>query len=76
MGFHKILSPFGYGIMKSKTKQIDNINIILLHWFEWPYEKLVHKHRDLFPQCKWVSVNFLLNVGFGGTAGWIGYHEG
>jgi hypothetical protein len=29
MGSHKILSPFGYGIMKSKTKQIDDIGIIL-----------------------------------------------
>jgi hypothetical protein len=28
MGSHKILSPFG--IMKSKTKQIDDIGIILL----------------------------------------------
>ncbi len=28
-GFHKILSPFGYGIMKCKTKLINDINIIL-----------------------------------------------
>jgi hypothetical protein len=30
MGSHKIISPFGHGIMKSKTKQIDDIGIILL----------------------------------------------
>jgi hypothetical protein len=30
MCFHKIFSPFEYGIVKSKTKQIDNINITLL----------------------------------------------
>ncbi len=29
MGSHKILSPFGYGIMKSKTKKFDDIGIIL-----------------------------------------------
>jgi hypothetical protein len=29
MGFHKILSPFRYGIAKCETKQIDDINIIL-----------------------------------------------
>jgi hypothetical protein len=30
MCFQKILSPFKYGIAKSKTKQIDDIGITLL----------------------------------------------
>ncbi len=30
MGFHKMISPLGYGFAKSKTKQIDDINIIIL----------------------------------------------
>jgi hypothetical protein len=30
MGSHKILSPLEYGIMKCKTKQIDDVSIILL----------------------------------------------
>jgi len=30
MNSHKIISPFRYGIMKHKTKKIDNIYIMLL----------------------------------------------
>jgi hypothetical protein len=29
MGFHKILSPLKYGIVKCETKQFNDINIIL-----------------------------------------------